>query len=283
MSARQDGMPSAPQMFRARVVRSTRLSESFQRVTIAGESLHRFQWRGFDHWFRLFLPKAGARLVLPEVSGREWWRSYLAIPESFRPRCSNYTVAEHRPLTGELDIDVVLHEDADGPVADPGDSETVSRWATTVGAGSPVAFLDQGVLFVPPADTDQVVIACDETGIPAARGILASLPRSTRGAALLEVPAGDDIAPLAVPRAPLGVQVTWLARDQQPMAVAPGSLALAEVEALTGLSARTYGFVIGESKLATGGRRALIGAGVPKQRIFFSGFWKYGAMAAVAR
>ena len=138
-------MPANPRMFTAAVVRTERVSPSFQRVTIASDDLVGFDWQGLDHWFRLFFPlQPNTDLQLPEVKGRQWWKAYLAIPEGDRPHCSNYTVTAHRNLgdIAELDIDVVLHWH-DGQLSG------VAAWATDAQPGDPVGLLDQGVLFDP--------------------------------------------------------------------------------------------------------------------------------------
>ena len=261
-------MPTAPRLFTARVVSTERLSPSFQRVRIAGPELAEFDWQGRDHWFRLFLPPAdaapGAELRLPKVSGRSWYRSYLLIPGEVRPHCSNYTVAGFRRTDegGELDIDVVLHFHHDEP------GGAVAGWVLRAEPGSPVGLLDQGVMFDPPEDTDSLVLAADETGLPGVRGILASLPADAHGVAILEVPTAADVQELV---APDGVQVRWLHRDGSPEAA--GRLALAALETINP-SPSAYAFVVSESGLATGGRRALRRAGLAVARITFSGFWK---------
>lgn len=258
-------MPSDPRMFTAEVVSSTRLSPSFQRVTIASAELAGFDWRGLDHWFRLFFPLGDTTdLQLPDVSGRLWWKSYLAIPDDKRPHCSNYTVAGYRRFDdhAELDIDVVLHWN-DGRLGG------VAGWASSARPGSPVGILDQGVLFDPPAGTSSYLLVADESGLPAVRGILRDLPPDAVGTAIIEVPAPEDAAPV---QAPPGVRVCVLARNDSGDCVGACALqALAELDAPRG---DAYAFVVGESSLATRGRRALCRAGLAKDRITFSGFWK---------
>jgi len=258
-------MPATPQLFSASVVRTERISPSFQRVTVGGAELGGFEWLGFDQWFRLFLPPSPSTpLQLPRVSGRSWYRSYLLIPESLRPHCANYTVAGFRRTSDgvELDIDVVLHWHG-GALAG-----TVARWAESARPGSPVGLLGQGCLFDPPPGTADHVLAGDETGVPGLRGILASLDPSARGVALLEVPDAADCCDIA---APTGVEVRWLPRSRGRSE--PGRLALAALAELNP-PAHAYAYVVGESGLATGGRRVLKRAGVPPSQITFSGFWK---------
>lgn len=258
-------MPAAPQLFSATVARSRQVSPSFRRVSLSGPELTAFDWQGHDHWFRLFLPPAPDEpLHLPRLRGRSWWPSYLAIPEPGRPHVSNYTVAAYRRLGGvaELDVDVVLH----GHDGEPGGA--VARWAVAAEPGSPVGLLDQGLLFDPPEDAGEYVLAADETGLPAVRGILAGLPADASGVAFVEVPRPGDVTGLP---APAGVAVRWLPRNGQ--AGPPGGRALAALAAYTPRP-DAYAFVVGEAGLATGGRRALRAAGLPASRITFSGFWK---------
>ncbi|MDF2443962.1 MAG: hypothetical protein JWR01_2165 [Subtercola sp.] len=263
-------MPTDPQLFTAVVSRTARLSPSFQRVTITSDALATFEWNGFDHWFRLFLPPAaGAPLHLPAVTGRGWYKPYLAIPDETRPHCSNYTVADVRTVDGraEMDIDVVIHWDAAGEVAGG-----VAVWATTATVGSPVAFLDQGPLFDPPDDMRGVHLISDESGLPALRGILRDLDPQITGTAIIEVPDAADVESLA---APAGVEVTWVVRAGAAEHPAPGHGALEALRAKIVPHPHDYAFVVGESTLATEGRRALHRAGLPKSRITFSGFWKH--------
>lgn len=258
-------MPANPRMFTAAVVRTERVSPSFQRVTIASDDLVGFDWQGLDHWFRLFFPlQPNTDLQLPEVKGRQWWKAYLAIPEGDRPHCSNYTVTAHRNLgdIAELDIDVVLHWHN-------GQLSGVAAWATDAQPGDPVGLLDQGVLFDPPSDTDAYVLVADESGLPALRGILRDLPPDAVGTAIIEVPAEGDVTTV---EAPTGVEVQWVPRDVTGDLV--GRRALAALERCEVSRPNAYAFVVGESGLATQGRRALHRAGLPKSRITFSGFWK---------
>ncbi|TIC86654.1 siderophore-interacting protein [Nocardioides sp. GY 10127] len=260
-------------MFTAHVVRTRRLSPSFQRVTVAGPDLADFEYQGLDHWFRLFLPTLPGRpLRLPRVEGRSWWQPYLDIPEDVRPHCSNYTVAAVRHGAGvddltELDVDVVLHDDEAGELCG-----AVALWATTCGPGDPLALLDQGVLFDPPEDAGEVVLVGDETGMPGLRGIVRDLPAGTRGRVLVEVPRSEDVEEWAAPE---GLDVVWLPRDGR--AGRPGELALATLREGPAPRPDAYACVVGESALATGGRRWLVGEGLSKERIFFSGYYRVDA------
>ena len=69
-----------------------------------------------------------------------------------------------------------------------------------------------------------------------------------------------------------GMDVTWLPRDSGNHR--PGERALAALRAGPPPHREAYAFVAGESTLATSGRRWLVGAGLTKERIFFSGYDK---------
>ena len=268
--------PTTPGIYRAAVTRTERLTPSFQRVTVAGPELDRFDFMGYDHWFRLFLQLPHqAELRLPRSTGATWWPQHLAVPADERPHLANYTVAEFRPATAhggaELDIDFVVHRGPDGEL-----EGGAAVWACSARPGDAIGVLDQGLIFDRPADATETVIVADESGLPAVCGVLRSLPDDAVGTVIQEVPTAADRRELDAPR---GVDVRWVVRDD---AYPAGAGALAELTRRTAVDPLAYGFVVGESALATGGRRHLRRLGVPKDRITFSGFWKRAKEARVA-
>jgi NADPH-dependent ferric siderophore reductase len=304
--------PADPRVHRLEVLRSERVSPSFQRVTVVGDDLHEFGDMGFDQWFRLFLPVPGNdSLRLPRATTSLWYAQYLAIPEAERPHCANYTVREFRPAgsvvagagagagaagasRAELDIDFVLHRGESGEL-----EGGAAIWACAARPGDALGLLDQGVLFNAPDDATEIHLVADETGLPGTEGIVRSLHRASVGSVIQEVPTRADVRPLD---APDGVEVTWVVRDELDAralgvlgsgtralggdddaddrgaggagGVAPGEGALAALLSRSAADPRAYAYVVGESALATGGRRHLHAAGLPKNRITFSGYWK---------
>jgi NADPH-dependent ferric siderophore reductase len=290
--------PQNPHVILAEVVRTERVTPNMVRVTFGGESLHLFEPLGHDQWFRLFLPRAGqSALRLPTRSSALWYAQFLRMPKDQRPYVRNYTVRAFRPAgtppagTGtspagaalahpELDVDFVLHGAGSGPASD---------WAASAAPGDTAGILDQGIAYTPAHEPDWHLIAVDETGLPAAAGILASLPRDARGHAFLELPTAADAQELD---APAGVEVHWLPRAadeapahagehaQDPAHQVPGRLALEAASALTLPEGRGYAYLAGESALATGLRRHLVAEGMAKSDISFVGYWRVGHAAA---
>jgi NADPH-dependent ferric siderophore reductase len=190
----------------------------------------------------------------------------LTVARSRRPVIRNYTVRDHRGegAATQVDLDVVVHGDA-GP-GGPG-----MRWASTCEPGDVVGVLDQGVGFVLPEDADEVHLVCDESGMAAAAGILASLAADRPGMlgrAVIEIPHEDDRQDL---EAPAGIDLSWLVRGDDER---PGAAALAQVVAGAMPGRTAYAWAAGEQALASGARRHWVAGGLPRERVSFCGYWR---------
>lgn len=248
-------------LIHAEVLRTERISPHFQRVTLGGGDLARFEYQGFDQWFRLALPvDDGSGLDgMPDTFTKRGYISYLMLPKTKRPVVRNYTVRGFRPDVVELDIDFVVH----------GTEGVAGPWSVVAEPGDQVAFIDQGCGWKPVAASSYLLVA-DESGLPAVVGILRDMPRDAQGDAVIEIPDIDDKQQVD---APAGVRVHWVVR---PRGVAIGGAALETATALT-LGSDPYVFVVGESSLATGLRRwAVTEKAVPKANVTFCGYWKAG-------
>ena len=268
-----------PAVVQLSVRRSVRVSAHFQRVTVGGPALDRMPNAGLDQWFRMFFRLLGQdRLRLPEclassrtdtagtVEATGWYQQWLAMPEEQRPGCRNYTVRAFRPDDRELDIDFVLHPGPSGRIDSPD-----AGWAVRAEPDEPVVLLDQGTTFAPSAGSRGVLLAGEESALPALEGILAGLDPTTRGRAVLEVPERDDIRPLTHPT---GVTLDWVVRTARSPGSVPGRAALEHVRDGPPVDRLAYVFVAGESGLATGLRRHLVRAGHDPALIRFAGYWK---------
>jgi len=164
-----------------------------------------------------------------------------------------------------------------------------------------------------PGTATRLLLAGDETAVPAIRGVLRDLPADATGVAFVEVPTADDIQRDVV--APDGVEVTWLPRGDAPRGA---SLHAAVVAWLTGTAERApqvgedeidpdlwetpvysssgedvagttqvpvddgphaglYAWIAGEAKVVTGLRRRLVNdLGVDRGQVAFMGYWREG-------
>ena len=112
----------------------------------------------------------------------------------------SYTARRQDTAAGEVEIDFVLH--GDGPAA---------AWAAAAAPGAPLGVAGGGSLGERPAS--RVLLAGDETALPAITRILGGAAPATRGLAFIEVADAAEEQPL---HAPDGVDVHWLHRDGTP-------------------------------------------------------------------
>lgn len=261
--------PETPGLMKLEVLRSTHVTPNMMRVTLGGRDITQFVPLGFDQWFRLIIPKTPAGI--DKLPAKLTMRTYFQMQvrsEAERPVVRNYTVREYRAEGEhgpEIDVDFVLHG------TDAEHSGPAALWAKTCEPGAVVGVIDEGCTYAAPTDTDVVVVIVDESGLPAAAGILASMPRTERGIALIEVATVADQQELD---APSGVEVRYMIRDDAH--ALPGRAAYAAAQAIEIDGTTPYIFVAGEQSLATDTRRHFVKAGVDRRRIGFIGYWRIG-------
>lgn len=250
------------------VARSERVSPHIVRVTFSGGDLEKFVYQGFDQWFRLALPISdGAQLErMPSKFGFGGLLKFMSLPKDSRPVVRNYTIRDFRAGTdgaeAEMDVDFVVH----------GTEGVAGPWAKSAEPGAPVALIDQGCGW-DPVTAQQSVIVADESGMPAALGILRDMPRDEVGHAIIEIFDERDRQDVDAPE---GVTVQWLTRSP---GEDPGTKALPALRELS-LPESVYGFTVGESGLIKAVRRHLVrDRGVPKTDVTFCGYWKIGKSA----
>lgn len=282
-----------------------RLSPSYVRVELGGPELADFGVDGplYDQRIKLLLPGPAG---LPALRPESWWADWCALPEETRGHVRTYTVREVRGEGADtrLVVDFVLHPGAHGPG---------SSWAAAAAVGDRIMTLcpRRGAAFggieFAPGGASRLVLAGDETAVPAIASILALLPDDARGAAFLEVPVESDAQPLT---APAGMRVAWLPREGSPVGSRLADAVLAhlggaapDAEAVLAVSDEEvdpnlwetpaysssgeplvqdrrdglYAWVAGESKVVTGLRRALVsGVGLDRSQVAFMGYWRQG-------
>lgn len=287
-------------LFAVRVRRVLRLSPTFRRVTFTGPDLDRFADNGFDQRIKLVLPLPGDGGMAHLPAGRYWYARWRELPDERRNPVRTYTVRAVRPADREVDLDLVRHGDV-GPA---------SRWAGVARPGDPAALVGPdagydgdhgGVEFRPPPAAGQVLVAGDETAVPAVTAILERMPRGLTGEVLLEVPDPADALPVQPPPA---VRVSWLARGDS----APGSRLVPAARSVAGrlLAGATvgtsgatlpdvdpdreplwevpagppeqwYAWLAGEAGVIRTLRRHLVSErGLDRRSVAFMGYWRLG-------
>ncbi|MEV4624823.1 siderophore-interacting protein [Micromonospora sp. NPDC049523] len=293
-------------VFGVEVLHARRLSPSFLRVTFTGPDLGAFADNGYDQRIKLILPLPDTGLTDMPV-GPDWYPRWRELPAERRNPIRTYTVRAVRPGAAEVDVDLVLH----------GDGGPASRWAVAARPGSTAALLGPdagypgvhgGLEFHPPVGTDRLLLAGDETAVPAIGSILERLPADAYGEALLEVPVSGDHLPIA---GPPGVRVTWLPRDgaehgsqlvpavraaagrlRAGSATPAPAVELEDVDVDTDIlwevpvdaddhrqtgNGDLYAWLAGEAGVVKTLRRQLVGEyGMDRRAVAFMGYWRLG-------
>jgi NADPH-dependent ferric siderophore reductase len=172
----------------------------------------------------------------------------------------SYTARRQDPAAGLVEIDFVLH--GDGPAA---------AWAAAAVPGALLGSAGGGSLGERPAG--QLLLAGDETALPAIARILAEAAPTAVGTALLEVAGPAEEQPLP---APAGVTVRWLHRGATP----PGESTLL-VDAIAGLDRPAgddvFAWVAAESAAVRAIRADLRGRwGLGRAQHHAIGYWRRG-------
>ncbi|WP_327674589.1 siderophore-interacting protein [Kitasatospora sp. NBC_00458] len=254
-------------LFPLQVVRSTRITPHLVRITLAGESLTGFVNGGLDQRIKLLLPQPGQSE--PQTPSGEgdfgWYQTWRGMDPAVRPVLRTYTVRAQRRDPDEIDIDIAVH----------GDHGPGSRWAVAAAPGDRVLVCGPaveeagGVEFRLPQGADWVLLAGDESALPAVAAILDELPAGlpVRVFAEIEGPGEEGYLPTGRP----GVEVTWLYRDRDAQ-VLPAAVRAAELPA-----GEPYAWIAGEAATVRELRRHLVGErGIDRRAVCFMGYWRAG-------
>ncbi|WP_369256043.1 siderophore-interacting protein [Geodermatophilus amargosae] len=176
----------------------------------------------------------------------------------------SYTARRQDPGRGEVAVDFVLH--GDGPAA---------AWAGAAAPGALLGVAGSGALGDRPAGT--LLLAGDETALPAISRILAAADPAARGVALVEVAGPEEEQSLA---APPGVEVRWLHRGGTPPG--EGTLLADAVAALERPAGDdVFAWVAAESAAVRAVRADLRGRwGLTRAQHHAIGYWRRGRAMA---
>ncbi|MGW2559414.1 siderophore-interacting protein [Streptomyces sp. NPDC001514] len=245
-----------------------RLTPRMARITFGGPDLTGFTLDAPDQQVKLYFPRPGQRAPrLPEPGAdgdvMRWYAAFSAIPEAERPWMRSYTVRACDARRGTIDIDFVLHEDA-GPA---------TRWAAAARPGDTLGMFGPSAYFTRPIDlgaAQWVLLAGDETALPAIGTILEWLPAGTRTLVYAEVADAAEEQRLATQGE---VTVHWLHRNGRP--AGPGGPLVGAVRTAAFPPGPVYAWLGGEASAVRALRRHLVGErGVDKRSVDFAGYWR---------
>lgn len=268
-----------------------RLSDSFVRITLEGESLRNFELAGADQWFRLFLPKPGQDI--PAVMNTDTTLSaaqFILTPRARRPLMRSYTVTsfDHQAVRLEFDI-----------LCDGSHSGVGTQWAENANIGSTAIVLDEGRLYNPPQDSRWQILIGDSSAIPALGGIVKNTDPAVTTHVVILGDQGTQSHPMMShwtddPHTERGPKVSCVSLQGRsypadhtapnPRTVPYGSAEFttsittairAAIEPELDLDTPGYVYIAGEQSMVKSVRRLCVNdLNIPKSRITFTGYWR---------
>jgi NADPH-dependent ferric siderophore reductase len=254
------------------VLRVADVTPGMRRVTLGGPELKahtaangfpvdEIHCDGFDDHCKFILrhPDLPADAPAPAPTQNagvlDWPHDDLAVNRS-------YTIRKWRPEAGEygeMDVDFVKH--GVGPA---------TRWAYAVQPGEDIQIAGPKACATQPEGADWLLIAGDETTLPAIGRWLEEMPADTRGQVFIEVDRDDHIQTIDHPA---GVEITWLPRNG-----AEAGTTTALFDAITGCEwwdGTVFAWVAGETLTLVPIRRWLRREkGLAKEQVDVAGYWR---------
>ncbi len=236
------------------------------RVTLTGPELVGFDLGLPAASVRILVPSPGSAgaattspastgpVVLPVWNGNE----FLDV-DGARPAIRTLTPIRFDPAALELDVEIVLH--GAGPLA---------TWAASVQPGASVAVAGTGRGYTVERDALDVLLAGDESAVPAIGVLLGALPPDAVVRVVIEV--ADLAARTELPPHP-GTTEQWIVAAA---GASPGdALVTAVLAAELGPDVRVW--AAGEAAAVWRIRKHLFeGLGLPRSRAVVRGYWKVG-------
>lgn len=158
-----------------RVLSAENISPNMRRVRLRGKNMQRFGYGGMH--VRILIPPADADTPQWPVTGED---GRPVWPEGRMKLTSRvYTIRKIDPETGEVDVDVVIHDGTPG-----------SEWALGAIEGDIVGMTGPGGGDA--GEADWYLLAGDETALPAIGRIIERLPRDAKVVARIEVDSREE-------------------------------------------------------------------------------------------
>ena len=254
------------------VVRVLDLTPGMRRITLGGAQLREFTSAngfsqpgfdspGFDDDIALYFTYPGDHEPVLPVQGE----ARLSYPKDPRPLSKDYTVRRWDSVIGEIDVDFVKHGVGTG-----------TTWAYRAQPGDRIHFTGPSSSKALPTDADWLLVAGDETALPAIGRLLDELEGDARAQVFVEIAEEEHRQQL---RELAGVEVSWLVRDGAEAGTT--TLLVDAVKRTSWWEGRPFAWVAGERTAVRDVRRHLVEErGVPKHDIDFTGYWRRGRVVA---
>ncbi len=242
-----------------RVVRVTQLTPRMVRVTLAGAQLEGFVTLSPDDHVKLLFPVAGQEkptLPTPGPNGMEW-------PEGEpRPAPRDFTPRRYDPISGELDIDFLLHEEG-----------IATQWASQAQIGQYLGVAGPRGSHVASYESDWYLLVGDESALPSIARRLEELPADSRAFVFIEVNDASDRLPL---ESPANASICWVYRENGPE---QGSALETAVRGLKFPEGEYQAWISGEvSGVRAIFRYLLDEKGASREQVKADGYWKRGTV-----
>jgi len=241
------------------------ISASMRRIVLGGPQLAGFRsgdfdlpalvTSGFDDEIKVFFPDPlTGELHLPIQ--RDW---VIEWPRDPRPVSRTYTVRSFDAERGRLELDFVLHG-----------TGVASTWARGCDVGDRVHIAGPKMSLLHPQGADWLLIAGDDTAIPAIARWVEELPAGTTAEVFIEVGGTRDEQAI---EAGAGVTITWVHRGPVP---AGTTTHLADaVRAMPWRAGQPFAWVAGETLSIKPIRRWLREErGLTPERVEVTGYWR---------
>ncbi|TSI14496.1 siderophore-interacting protein [Brevibacterium aurantiacum] len=257
----------------AEVSRIVDVTPGMRRITLNGPQLGAFESDngfpqpgfvspGFDDDIRLFFTAPGeTEPVLPiQCDG------YTERPKDPAATGRVYSVRHWDPDRGEIDIDFVKHG-----------TGVATTWAYRAQIGDSIHFVGPRLSRALPASADWLLVAGDDTALPAIGRLLEELGEDSRAKVFIEI--AEDAHRQHLRELP-SVEITWLLRDGAPAGSTP--LLLDAVRSSRWPEGHAFAWVAGEQSIVRDIRRHLVeDRGMAKEDIEFTGYWRRSEVVAL--
>jgi NADPH-dependent ferric siderophore reductase len=255
-AARLARLRREPPRFRHVVVHDiTALGPRMVKVVLAGDELDGLVIDQPAASVRLLLPSAGtAQLVMPTWNGNEF-----LLADGSRPILRTFTPRRLDAATNRLELDIVLHGNG-----------AAATWARAARPGDPAAISGPGRGYAIDPAAPALLLAGDETALPAIDQLLEQLPAGLPAQVHVEV--AEPGGRLALTDRP-ATTVAWY---DLPAGAPPGEALVAAVRA-AGLRDGERVWAAGEAAAVQRIRRHLFEERrIPRPHTHVRGYWKHG-------